>query len=264
MAMTEEQKAERRAARAEQRLVAEMLQAEEQARRAKAAGMRRQAKHEQYEASGVLPTRESLRVGGLPCPGCGKPYIDGSGGWPAQPTSDELAKKEAAEAEFRQIHAACDKQFGTRGWSYGGSRTSHCWECCPFPPLSDPQLATVRQHCAPTRDEAWRKHTLNVWRVTLRCGHTFERTVNKDNRNYSPNRYIAPMCPTCGDYRAERSTELVGPLSEQRQDNSPSTPPRVTKAQVSRERRKLRELQQQVAESQRRLGMLEQRLIDQS
>src|SRR5262245_11894958 len=113
MAMSEEEKAQRRAARAKHRRIAEMVQIEERARQAEAAAARRQAKHEQYKRDGLLPTRESLRVGGPPCPGCGEPYIDGAGSWPPQMkiTAAELAAQQTMEAEFQRNHAECDKQF---------------------------------------------------------------------------------------------------------------------------------------------------------
>jgi hypothetical protein len=261
MAMTEEEKAERRAARAEQRHIAEMFQIEERARQTEAATARRHAKYEQYERGGLLPTRESLRVGGPPCPGCGKPYIDGAGSWPPpmKITAGELVAQQTMEAEFERVHAECDKQFGRRGWTYEGSRTSHCWECCPFPPMSDSQIEAISRLLAP-RDDAWRRTNLNVWRVTLRCGHSVKREVNRDQKQYSPNRYSAPKCPECHEYRAEQSTVLLGLLGELTSNEGTTiapTPP--SKAEVNRERRKLRELERQVTHAKERLAILEQR-----
>lgn len=261
MAMSEEEKAQRRAARAEQRRIAEMIQIEERARQAEAAAARRHAKYEQYKRDGLLPTRESLRVGGTPCPGCGKPYIDGAGSWPPQMkiTADELAAQQTMEAEFRRIHAECDKQFGGRGWTYEGSRTSHCWECCPFPPMSDSQIEAISRLLAP-RDDAWRRTNLNVWRVTLRCGHSVEREVNRDQKQCMPNRYSAPMCPECHEYRAEESTVLLGLLGELTSSGGTTAAPAPSsKAEVSRVRRKPRELERQVAQTKERLAMFEQR-----
>jgi hypothetical protein len=175
-------------------------------------------------------------------------------------TADELAAQQAMEAEFRQIHAECDKQFGGRGWTYEGSRTSHCWECCPFPPMSDSQISSLRQLLLRTQDDAWRRNNLNVWRVTLRCGHSVEREVNRGQEKYPPNRYSAPMCPECQEYRAEESTLLLGLLGELAPSGGKTaapTPP--SKAEVNRERRKLRELERQVAQTKERLAILEQR-----
>jgi len=108
VAMTEQQKAARRAAREEQRRAGAMLEAEERSRRSEVGHARHRAKYEQYDRDGLLPTRASLEVGGPPCPGCGKPYVDGGDGWP--PTMHVTAEEAAACAASTegQVHRPWD------------------------------------------------------------------------------------------------------------------------------------------------------------
>jgi hypothetical protein len=76
---------------------------------------------------------------GVPCPGCGLPYTDGLGDWPPvfKRTPEQQAEYEQADALFRARHPDCGGGYHRHVVS--GSRTWHCLDCCPPPPLSDRQ-----------------------------------------------------------------------------------------------------------------------------
>ena len=62
-------------------------------------------------------------------------------------------------------------------------------------------------------------------------------------------------CQECDDYRAIRSTDLVGALSDLIDGPKPKPPP-ATKRAIAKQRREIRELERQVAQARRRLTEL--------
>jgi hypothetical protein len=111
---------------------------------------------------------------GVPCPGCGRPYVD------AEPfdfkgtmsfSHAERVRYDAEESRFKAVDASC----GSHRHGVSGSLTMHCGKCCPMPPMSPSQLERIGALMTPTAP-----HELIVWRLRLYCGHTVERTPETD------------------------------------------------------------------------------------
>ena len=71
---------------------------------------------------------------GVPCPGCGRPYVD------AEPFDFEgtlnlsdvdRLRYDTEESLFEAAHTSCQ----SHRHSVSGSLTMHCGKCCPQPPM---------------------------------------------------------------------------------------------------------------------------------
>ena len=110
---------------------------------------------------------------GVPCRGCGEPWLDGLGGWPPllKMTPEQRADHDREEERYRTRHGKCRAHRET----VEGNRTWHCGYCCCPPPLpSAAQEERLRQlvgsWSAPNRAN------LMVWELTHTCGHAVRRT----------------------------------------------------------------------------------------
>ncbi len=136
-------------------------------------------------------TFEQYRAG-VPCPGCGRPYVD------ADPfdfkgtinlSDAERVRYEAEESRFKTDHAACR----SHRHSVSGSLTLHCGKCCPTPPMSPAQLQRIGALMTPTA-----RHELMVWRLRLYCGHTVERTAHRTHMTVHSAFCGSVRCAECG------------------------------------------------------------------
>lgn len=175
--LTDEQKAQRAAARRHREALA-----------AEAEHERREAKQRQWREAGAYLTREELEAGES-CRGCGLPVMDRLGDWPRlqDRSPEEQAEFEQADAEYSARHADCR----SHRWSLAGSRSQHCGECCPPHPLHQSQ---IEQLAAILRGHRPDPEQLDTWRLSLTCAHTVDATAHR-----SSGRWVSRVmkCPTC-------------------------------------------------------------------
>lgn len=201
MALTEEQKQ----AGAEARQLAAALKDETQAHR-------RVAKQREWHEKDMYLTRDQAAAG-EPCRGCGLPVIDNLGSWPPlmHLTDDQRRDHDASEARFREQHQDCH----AHRWSMEGSRSPHCGLCCPPLPLSSSQIESISRilNSATRRVE----EELDVWELTLTCGHRVERSVHHTQRYWVGSTIFCPECEvTRGIVTSERIIEAADRLAETR------------------------------------------------
>ena len=196
-------------------------------------------------------------VAGEPCRGCGQPMSDDLGSWPPLMKMSESEKREYEEADrtFRERHADC--RDGR--WSIEGSRVSHCFFCCPQPPLSPKQIESLARifASAPSREE--RKKDLDTWDLILRCEHVVPYIQHRDNA-YVSARVVD--CPDCGERRGVVSSERVGPAYSG--DGTIHEHAAADRERHARElaaaKAKLARQQKNAAATQRRITELQERL----
>lgn len=234
--LTEEQKAERAAAR--QRRAALDAEAEHD---------RREAKRQEWETTNACLTREEMEAG-EPCRSCGLPLVDGLGSWPFERdrTPEQQAEYEAAGTAYRERHADCR----SHRWSMSGSRAMHCGYCCPPHPLSQRQLDEFGRIFSGFKP---RPAELDAWRLTLTCGHTVERTEHRSSDRWSGS---LAACPDCGRQRGIVTAMLLGPAASE----SPSGLRRTLEDNRAKEltaaKRELTLLQREAEKLQKRVDAL--------
>jgi hypothetical protein len=187
--LTDEHKAQRAAARRRREALA-----------AEAEHERREAKHREWRDTGAYLTREELEAGEA-CRGCGLPVMDRQGDWPwpKDRTADEQAAYDVAEADFRARHPDCH----AGRWSLSGSRSYHCFNCCPPHPMSQSQIAQI---AAILRSHEPKPEELDTWRLTLTCKHSVDRTMHHSNRTWTTG---VVDCATCGTHRGVVEAERL-------------------------------------------------------
>lgn len=200
MALSEEQKQ----SRAEQRRLTAALKEEAQAHR-------REAKQREWRERDMYLTRDQAAAG-EPCRGCGLPVVDNLGGWPPlmHLTEDERRDHDAANARFREQHPDCH----AHRWSMEGSRSTHCGLCAPPLPLSSSQIENISRilNSATRREEE-----LDVWELTLTCGHRVERSVHYTQRYWvGSTTFCADREVTRDIVTSERIIETADRLAETR------------------------------------------------
>jgi hypothetical protein len=181
---------------------------------------------------------------GIVCRGCGLTLDDRSGGWPlpVHMDADHRAAFEAAEAAWRERHATCREGR----WSISGSRTYHCSGCCPPPPMSPEQRERIRAIFAGARDVS----SLDVWRLTLSCGHTIEWTAHRDHDQLSRSVHD---CSECGQRRANVSAERLGPADVPPEDRVDARQARALESAQT----ELRRAEARLAKAQERLASMQ-------
>lgn len=198
MALSEEQKQ----SRAEARRLTAALKEEAQAHR-------REAKQREWHEKYMYLTREEAAAG-EPCRGCGLAVIDNLGSWPPlmHLADDERRDRDAAEARYRELHPDCH----SHRWSMEGSRAAHCGLCCPPLPLSPSQIENISR----ILNSATRRETeLDVWALTLTCGHRAERSVHHTQRSWVGSTTTCPECVvTRGILTSERIVEAADRQAE--------------------------------------------------
>jgi hypothetical protein len=235
--LTDEQRQQRARARAR----SEALQAEEDDRR-------REERREQWEREGTYLSREEFEAG-HPCRSCGEPILDGLGDRPPllRMTPEERAEHDAAEARYKERHGECRAMR----WTVSGSRTQHCANCCPSPPMGEEQARAIVRILFSHKTD---KRDLDDWDLTLTCDHTVRHTQHRDHQRYS----IAVVeCPTCGTRRGVVEAVHIGPSGDPEgevQRERLSAELRVAEAKLERQRKATAKTEQQVAEIARKLG----------
>lgn len=233
VALTEEQKQ----SRAETRQRNEALRAEADA-------LRHEAKRLEWHEKEMFLTRDQAAAG-EPCRACGLPVIDGLGSWPPRMhlTEQEHVDYDAAEAKFKQLHPDCH----AHRWSMEGSRSTHCGLCCPPLPLSPSQIETVSRIL---QGHVRREEELDVWALSLTCGHRVEREVHYTNRYCSGS--IVP-CGECGVTRGVvKSARILG-AADRRVELD-----RRRETEVRRAASELAKAEKAVTEAKRKLAVLQQ------
>lgn len=138
-------------------------------------------------------TFEDYRAG-QPCPGCGLPYVDEES-WESKGlmylTPTERVRYDAEEARYLAVHGEC----GSHRHSVHGSLTLHCGKCCPAPPLSPSQIASIARILSRPRTPP---HDLMRWQLRWYCGHVTEKTAHYTHKTLHSAFTGSTSCPDCG------------------------------------------------------------------
>ncbi|MEV7874189.1 hypothetical protein [Microbacterium sp. NPDC089188] len=149
---------------------------------------RDEAKRREWRKKGMCLTREQAAAGER-CRGCGLPFIDNLGSWPATMylTPEQKIEHDADRATYKEMHPNCE----AHRWSVSGSRATHCGYCCPPIPMSPGQYEHISRILlsSPRREEE-----LDVWERTLTCGHVVEQSVHHTNQHPS---FSTAWCAEC-------------------------------------------------------------------
>lgn len=115
--------------------------------------------------------------------------------------AEERAAHEGEEAVWRDLHSDCHEGR----WSISGSRVGHCVGCCPHPQLSPDQVERTARILG---DPSSGPSSLDVWRLTVRCGHSIEITMHRSNDGVGAGVH---QCPECGERRGHIASVRIGP-----------------------------------------------------
>jgi hypothetical protein len=235
----------------EQREQKALLRARRAAEAAEEEDRRTEERRQQWQREGTYMTWAEMEAG-EPCRGCGQPLLDGTGDWPLlfQLTPEQRAEYDRADTAFRERHADC--RAGK--WSMSGHRTSHCFYCCPMPPLSDRQAEQVARILSSARV---RSEDLDAWDLTLTCDHVVRCTQHRDNGDRCST--AVTDCPTCGRRRGVVTARRVGPAG----DKSGQVARDRLNAGLAAERAKLGKQRSTVEATERRIADLTAKLGEQ-
>lgn len=175
---------------------------------AEADAHRQEAKRRRWAEEGTRLTRAELEAG-VCCRACGLPIIDELGDWPPLMLLTDEARTERANANraFASRHPDC----GSVRWSMSGSRTAHCGECCPPPPLGDQQIEAFARLLRSISDT--NPIDLDTWRLTLTCTQSVERTGHRTNPWWTS---LTSHCPECRQTRGIVTSEKLPHSFERR------------------------------------------------
>lgn len=246
--LTEEQRAQRAAARARR----EAFAAEEEDRL-------ENERREKWRREGTRLSWEEYRAG-VACRGCGEPMYDGLGDWPGLMylTDEQKCDHDAMEERFRELHPNCKSSR----WSVEESRVSHCCWCCPPPPLGPKKLQELSKLVKSFPSYEERKKDLDAWRLTLTCGHGVDYIQHREDSYVSAS---VVDCPECQARRGIVHSERIGPafteggLLAEREEAEQAR----LAAELAEENAKLLRQQQRAAATKRRIDEIEQRLCPQ-
>ncbi|HEX4402818.1 MAG TPA: hypothetical protein VHZ98_15970 [Galbitalea sp.] len=233
MALTEAEKE----ARAEKRRIAAAQRAEDDA-------LRHEARRRVWHEKGMYLTREQAAAG-EPCRGCGLPVIDNLGSWPPlrQLNEKQRLEREVADAAFTERHRDCH----AHRWSMEGSRATHCGLCCPPLPLSASQMENISRIL---KGVTRREEELDVWALSLTCGHRVEREVHHTNR------YLAGStahCADCGVTRGIVTSERIVEAADRQAEAK-----RKRETEVRHAEKDVAKAEAAVAEAKRKLAAIQQ------
>lgn len=214
-----------------------------EALRAEADALRREAKRREWHEKGMYLTRDQAAAGEA-CRACGLPVIDGLGSWPLlmHLTEQERVEHDAAEATFKRLHPDCH----AHRWSMEGSRSTHCGLCCPPLPLSASQVETVSRILD---GHVRREEELDVWAASLTCGHQVQREVHYTNRNWCGSTL---PCLECGVTRGVMKSERIVEAADRKKEIE-----RKRATEVANAEKELRKAETVVLEAKRKLAELQ-------
>ncbi|MDJ0420766.1 hypothetical protein [Rhodococcus opacus] len=203
--LTEEQKKQRAA----DKVMRHALEAEERDRR-------ETLKRLEWEKNGTYLTRAEFEAN-MPCRGCGRPFIDNRGPWPAQihMTPAESAEYAAENKYYLDRHRDC-QAYRT---GIDSSRITHCGFCFPPPPLSSRQIDVIRKEFG--RASKTPEHELDIWKSTLTCGHTVQ---GRQHRTSTSRTIAVEDCPECSARRGVVRAERIGPAAPPPHQTVPDQP----------------------------------------
>ncbi|MFF7500716.1 hypothetical protein ACFZBM_14885 [Streptomyces lavendulae] len=242
--LTEEQKAERAAARARR----EALAAEEKDRQDT-------ERREAWRREGTRLSWDEYEAG-VPCRGCGEPMCDGLGDWPGLMylTEEEKRDHEAMEERFRQLHRQCM----SGRWSVSGSRVRHCFQCCPPPPLGPALIEELSEIFRSSPSAEDRKKDQDSWELILTCDHVTTLTQHRDHN------YVRPVarCPECQVRRGVVHSKRLGPAytDEGVEATYGESEQARLAAELASAKEKLRRQQQRAAATSSQIEELEKQL----
>ena len=193
--LTEEQRQKRALARARRGA----LEAEEDDRR-------HEERRRQWDREGTSLRLEEYRQG-VPCRGCGELLQDERGSWPPllKMTEEERAEHDAQDVAFRERHADC--RAGR--WSIQGSRSVHCFLCCPPAPMSRHKLEELARLFSTFKPAD--PKDLDTWELLLTCDHLVHKTQHKDHDHWSVR---VAYCPACETRRGIVTSTRIGPAND--------------------------------------------------
>lgn len=234
----------------EQREQRALLRARRAAEAAEEEDRRTEERRQQWQREGTYMSWAEIEAG-EPCRGCGQPLLDGMGGWPPllKLIPEQRAEHDRADAAFRERHADC--RAGR--WSMSGHRTSHCFYCCPMPPLTDRQVEQVAQILSSARACA-RPDDLDAWDLTLTCDHVVRHTQHRDNGDQCG--AAVANCPACARRRGVVTARRVGPAD----DTSGRVARERLAAELAESRTKLDKQSKAVRATGRRIAELARKL----
>jgi hypothetical protein len=235
----------------EQREQLALLRARRAAEAAEEEDRRTEERRQQWQREGAYMSRAEMEAG-EPCRGCGQPLLDGAGDWSPllQLTPEQRAEYDQADAAFREQHADCR----AARWSLSGHRTSHCFYCCPPPPMSAQQIEEVARILSSTRVRA---EDLDAWDLTLTCDHVVRRTQHRDHGDRCS--AAVAECPTCARRRGIVMARRAGPADGQ---SGQVARDRLT-ADLTAARTKLDKQRKAVKVTERRVADLARKLEEQ-
>jgi hypothetical protein len=222
---------------------------------AEARDRRSQERQERWRREGMYISWDEYAADPtIACRGCGLPLNDHGGGWsPTQQMDpDQRAAHEAAEATWQERHASCRDDTASLHfrWGIAGSRTEHCMDCCPPPPMSPEQTKQVAGILANILANATDRSDLDVWRLTLSCGHLIEQTAHRSHDRFTTSVHD---CPECQQRRAHIAAERLGPAtvaSEHRVDARQAREVEAAQTELRRAEARLAKAQERVAKVQ--------------
>jgi hypothetical protein len=217
--------------------------------------LRRRAKREQWTREGMYLTRDEFEAG-EPCRGCGQALLDDLPelpGYELGRTPEQQSEWDQERAAFTERHPDCHAGI----WSMQGSRTLHCFLCCPPVPLSDEQIEGLRRLVGGPPPHP---SSLNVWELSLTCGHTSRRRQHRDMQRAA---WGTDDCATCGVVRGVIIATLIGPADEvecgeQAARKAQRAPKRSDQPSKAALRRRLREAEAQAEALRVQLAQLDE------
>jgi len=209
---------------------------------------RREERQREWVANGMYPTRAEINAG-AGCRGCGLPVADRLGSWPPllKLDAEQREQYDLAEADFKRRHPDCR----SHRWTLQGSRAQHCGYCCPPPPLSEEQVAAIREIFSSSKPDP---SELDTWLLTLTCDHVVEAIQHRSNTSWYRS---VTHCPACQQVRGIISSVELPPDGARLVAEKRNLQESLTRARVEEER-----LRKRAGKARQRVNLLEEQLAD--